>query len=121
MGIPKGCYGSDIEGAKPFFLNVKGSEKKLEEALRFCVEEMGDSVTLLYDNLSYPLRRAVEGKVKDLAGAWECYDGFDFYGWEAEKVVVVTNGKWIMELITRARLKGGQSLGFNRERENRKA
>ena len=55
-------------------------------------------------------------KVKDLAGAWECYDGFDFYGWEAEKVVVVTNGHWIMELITRARLRGGQSQATKGEK-----
>ena len=109
LHFPKKSIGSDIEGAKPFFLNVKRSEKKLEEALRFCVAEMGDSVTLLYDDFSYPVRRAVEGKVKDLAAAWECHDGFDFYGWEAEKVVVVTNGHWMMELITRARLRGGQS------------
>ena len=34
---------------------------------------------------------------------WDCYYVDNFYGWEAEKVVVVTTGSSIMELITRAR------------------
>ena len=107
--VPEGGIGSDVEGVQPIFFVVGQSEKRFEEALRICLEQMGDSVTLLYDDLSYPLKRALEVKVKEKAGTWECYDGFDFYGWEAEKVIVVTNGKWIMELITRARIKGGQS------------
>ena len=107
--VPEGGIGSDVEGVQPIFFVVGQSEKRFEEALRICLEQMGDSVTLLYDDLSYPLKRALEVKVKEKAGTWECYDGFDFYGWEAEKVIVVTNGKWIMELITRARTKGGQS------------
>ena len=107
--VPEGGVGSDVEGALPIFFDIGQSEKRLEGALRICLEQMGNSATLLYDDLSYPLRRAFEVKVKEMAGTWECYDGFDFYGWEAENVIVVTNGKWIMELITRARIKGGQS------------
>ena len=104
--VPEGGVGSDVEGVQPVFFDVEQSGKRLEEALRNCLEQIDISATLLYDDLSYPLRRALEVKVKEMAGTWECYDGFDFYGWEAEKVIVVTNGKWIMELITRARIKG---------------
>ena len=40
---------------------------------------------------------------KEAGGAWDCYEADNFYGWEAEKVVAVTSGRRIMELITRAR------------------
>ena len=35
----------------------------------------------------------------------DCYKTGDFYGWEAERVVAVTDGSSIMEIITRARMK----------------
>ena len=42
---------------------------------------------------------------KEKGGPWECYDTRDFYGWEAERVVVVAAGGGILEQATRARTK----------------
>ena len=36
-------------------------------------------------------------------GPWDCYDAEDFFGWEADRVIAVTGGDYIMELMTRAR------------------
>ena len=36
-------------------------------------------------------------------GPWDCYEAEDFFGWEAERVIAVTGGDYIMELMTRAR------------------
>ena len=41
------------------------------------------------------------GKEED--GPWECYIGDNFFGWEAERVVVVTIGVDILEMTTRAK------------------
>ena len=40
---------------------------------------------------------------KKSGGPWDCYQVGDFFGWEAERVVAVTNGANVMELITMAR------------------
>ena len=40
---------------------------------------------------------------KEEGGPWDCYSADHFYGWEAERVVALTNGFQIMELITRAK------------------
>ena len=40
---------------------------------------------------------------KEAGGPWDCYHAYHFYGWEAERVVAVTSGHNIMELITRAK------------------
>ena len=39
----------------------------------------------------------------EAGGPWDCYHARKYYGWEAERVVAVTGGDNIMELITRAR------------------
>ena len=40
---------------------------------------------------------------KEKGGPWECYDVDNFFGWEAERVVVVTTGFDILEEATRAK------------------
>ena len=41
---------------------------------------------------------------QEAGGPWECYKSSRYYGWEAERVVVVTHGGGsIMEMITRAK------------------
>ena len=45
----------------------------------------------------------VKKQGKEARGPWESYHVRDFYGWEAERVVTVTGGDNIMELITRAK------------------
>ena len=40
---------------------------------------------------------------KEAGGHWDCYRVDNFYGWEAERVVAVTNGNDILEFITRAK------------------
>ena len=41
---------------------------------------------------------------KKKGGPWDCFDAANFFGWEADTVVVVTNG-WIgtLEMMTRAK------------------
>ena len=49
------------------------------------------------------MEKMVKDQGKEAGGPWDCYYGRNFYGWEAERVVVVTSGFYIMEPITRAR------------------
>ena len=49
------------------------------------------------------MKKMVKKQGRKAGGPWECYDVGKFYGWEAERVVVVMDGANIMELITRAR------------------
>ena len=83
-------------------------DKKLEEALKRCRKHLGDgAVTILHDHwIPDSMKTMVREQSKEGDGAWECYDAKDFYGWETDRVVVVTEGTNIMELISRARTKG---------------
>ena len=40
---------------------------------------------------------------REMGGPWECYDVDNFYGWEAERVVVVATGGNTLEMATRAK------------------
>ena len=40
---------------------------------------------------------------KEAGGPWNCYFAGSFYGWEADRVVAVTSGGNLMEMITRAK------------------
>ena len=73
----------------------------MEEALQHCRNNMGDNATTLDDYNEYSFQDSIK---KIAAGAhWDCYSAFEFYGWEAERVVAVTSGSNMMELITRAK------------------
>ena len=80
----------------------------MKEALAYCHKHLGDNVTILHDCLYTPtlpksIDKMVKKQGKEAGGPWEYYESFNFYGWEAERVVAVTDGTDIMELITRAR------------------
>ena len=51
------------------------------------------------------MREIVKKQGKEAGGPWDCYSAWDYTGWEADKVVAVSDGsgKDILELITRAR------------------
>ena len=66
-----------------------------------CRKHLGDNATILHGNfLPAPIDKMVKEEVTDAGGPSHIYN---FYGWEAERIVVVTSGDNIMELITRAR------------------
>ena len=46
---------------------------------------------------------SVKAQGREAEGTWDCYNADKFFGWEAERVVAVTAGERIMELITRAK------------------
>ena len=71
--------------------------------MEHCFKHLGDNVTLLFDYLPGAIEKMVKDQGKEAGGPWDCYDTLSFYGWEAERVVVVTSGVNIMEMITRAR------------------
>ena len=48
------------------------------------------------------MKEICESHGKEKGGPWECYNTMNFFGWEAERVVVVTTGWNILEMITRA-------------------
>ena len=112
--IPEGNFGSDVEGTKPIFFDVGKDERKMEEALDHCRKHLGDNVTILYyyyqpdKRYNSEIRGAAKmakDQGKKEGGPWDCYDAQDFYGWEAERVVVVAAGGGILEQATRARTK----------------
>ena len=94
---PEGDFGSDVEGTKPIFFEVGKDEQKLKEALAHSLKHLGDNATILYD---YVLPESIEKMVK---AQRNCFFVGNFYGWEAERVVAVTNRINTMEQITRAR------------------
>ena len=49
------------------------------------------------------MKKLVKKQGKEAGGPWECYRARDFFGWEADRVVAVTYGGNIMEMITRAK------------------
>ena len=97
-------FGSDVEGIKPIFFDVCKDERRMEEALKHCRKHLGDNATILYAvNLPDSIRKMVDEQRKESGGPWHCYNTYNFYGWEDERVVAVTDGMSIMELITRAK------------------
>ena len=102
--VPEGDFGSDVEGTKPIFFDVGRDEKKLMEALALSHKHLGDDATILFDyGLPHSIENMVKEQGKEAGGPWECYRAWDYYGWEAERVVAVTDGIHIMEVMTRAR------------------
>ena len=71
----------------------------MEEALKECHKQLGDNVTILY----YFNRETIEKWIKAAGADWDCYHATSFTGCEAEQVVVVTSGVFLMEMITRAK------------------
>ena len=104
--VPEGDFGSDVEGTKPIFFDLGTDEGKMKEALEHCHKHLGDNVIILYASDledSMPMEKMVKDQGKEAGGPSDCYYADNFYGWEAERVVAVTNGDNIMEMITRAR------------------
>ena len=101
LDVSEGDYGSDVQGPKPIFFDIGKDETKMEQALAYCRKHLGDTATILHDNvppkmLKFPLKL---GKAE--GGPWDCFFAFKYYGWETEKVVAVVTGQFIMESITR--------------------
>ena len=101
--VPEGDFGSDVEGIKPIFFDVGNDERKMTEALEHCRKVLGDKATILYQNLPDSIEKVVKEKVKEAGGLWDCYNAGSFYGWEVERVLIVTDGYFLMEMITRAK------------------
>jgi len=87
--------------------DVGKDEVKLREALQRSRDLFGNDATLLYDLYSYlssSMRKICESNGKKKGGAWECYNAFDFYGWESDHMVAVTTGHVrTLEMATRAK------------------
>ena len=100
--VPEGDFGSDVEGTKPILFDVGKDERKMEEALEECHKQLGDNVTVLFDGFN---REPIEKWMKAAGAHWDCYDAFNFYGWEDERVIILAQGPTLMEMITRAKIK----------------
>merc|ERR1712037_316546 len=104
--VPEGEFGSDVQGKKPIVFDVGKDEVKLREALQRSRDLFGNDATLLYDwNLPSSMQNICKSNGKEKGGPWECYDAFNFYGWESEAVVAVTTGASTLEMATRAKTK----------------
>ena len=68
---------------------------------------MGDNATILYDeNIPPRIKKMVTEQGREAGGPWDCFDAASYYGWEADRVVVVvvTGGGHLFEMMTRARV-----------------
>ena len=102
--VPEGEFGSDVEGKKPTVFDFGADEVKLKKSLQRSRERMGNEATLLNDmDLPFSMKEICESHGKEKGGPWECYYNDNFYGWEAERVVVVTTGVDFLEMATRAK------------------
>ena len=77
----------------------------MKKALALCHNHLGDDATILYCDAGVPssIMASVKGEGKQAGGPWEGFNADKYFGWESERVVAVTGGERIMELITRAR------------------
>ena len=75
----------------------------MEYALAHCHKQMGDNATILYCDLPSSIEKMAKEQGKKAGGPWDCYHAFDYFGWEDGRVVAVTGGNYILELITRGR------------------
>ena len=121
MVIPEGDFGSDVEGTKPLFFDVGDKDEgKVIEALEHCRKHLGDNVTILYDNFLPSIEKMAKKQGKEAGGPWDCYHAENFHGWEAERVVAVEIGYYIMEMITRARTHLAIVFVGGKDSENKK-
>ena len=68
-----------------------------------CHRYLGDDATILsYWNLPTSIKMMVKKQEQKEGGPWKGNSAGNFYGWEANKIVAVTSGESVMELITRA-------------------
>ena len=75
----------------------------MTSALAQCHKHLGDDATILYYwNLPTSIKMMVKNQEQKNGGPWKGNSAGNFYGWEANKIVAVTSGESIMELITRA-------------------
>ena len=71
-----------------------------------CHRYLGDDATILsYWNLPTSIKMMVKKQEQKEGGPWKGNSAGNFYGWEASKIVAVTSGESIMELITRAQIR----------------
>ena len=78
----------------------------MKEALKHCRKHLGDNATILFDNyVPSSIKKMVKEQGKEAGGPWDCYDAWNYFGWETDHVVAVTNGSIIVELITRAKIR----------------
>ena len=75
-------------------------------ALKRCRYNLGDDVTILFEyGLPNPIFEAlVEEQGKMLGGPWDCFEASRYFGWEADRVVAVTDGTALLEMVTRAKI-----------------
>merc|ERR1712062_671696 len=96
--------GSDVEGKKPILFDIGKDEIKLREALQRSRDLIGDDATLLYDPfLPSSMEEICKSTGKEKEGHWDCHYARNFFGWESNTVVAVTDGGDTLEMITRAR------------------
>ena len=104
LHLPEGDFGSDVEGMKPIFFDICKDVRKMEGALAHCRKHLGENATILYgQGVPSRLYDMAEEHCEEKGGAWNSHQATNFYGWEADKVVALTDGASIMELITRAK------------------
>jgi hypothetical protein len=107
--FPEGELGTDVEGPLPVLFDVGRVvdsavvQSELKTALDGCLTLLGNEATLLHSNLPRAATRVVEEHGKEKGGPWHRSFSSTFYGWEAERIVAVSTGGNIMELLTRAR------------------
>ena len=75
----------------------------MEEALEECHKQLGENATVLFGG--YNNRGQIKKWMKAAGADWDCYYAHNFFGWEAEQLVVMADGVHLMEQITRAKNK----------------
>ena len=77
----------------------------MREALQWSCDLFGNDATLLIDAfLPSSMIEICESNGKKKGGPWECYFAYNFFGWEADRVVAVTvGGNRTLEMMTRAK------------------
>ena len=112
LSVPTGGIGSDVLGIKPILFCVSEDEKTIEEALTETHKVLGSrNFIALYDMACLPdsiKQFATKEAASGNGFLWKIHHAEDFYGWESDKIVALTEGglgeqSKIMEMATRAK------------------
>ena len=107
LAVPYSEFGSDVEGVKPIFFDVGTNYHQIDEVLLYCRRIFGKNATVIYDDMNtiehVIIDNSIKKQGKQSGGSWDTFISSNFYGWEAERVIAMTWGQHLMELITRAK------------------
>ena len=77
----------------------------MQAALKHCRDNLGANLTILFEHglPTDSFEAIVEVQGKSSGEPWDCFEASRYFGWEAERIVAVTDETALLEMVTRAK------------------